>query len=142
MEEPRDEPSKVLWKLQGGGVADETRKCKGCGNSLTGITSGGVKKRQLCAERKVCGIFAKDWPEWLTVEGAFDLDLECVCVRDATFVDNLVIIYPKTTFIMWEMDIVLTLVIFVFSPLWLPPPTNKIWHCDVLEVMLASAEKF
>jgi hypothetical protein len=31
---------------------------------------------------------------------------------------------------------------FVFCSQWLPPLTNKIWHCDVLEVLLASSEKF
>jgi hypothetical protein len=54
-------------------------KRKGIGYSLTGITSGIVKKRQVEKNGKTCGIFTKDWPEWLTVESAFDMDLACVC---------------------------------------------------------------
>jgi hypothetical protein len=101
-----------------------------------------VKKRAFGLKRKTCGIFAKDWPEWFTVEGDFHLDLEWVCVSEATFVDNLVRIYPTTTCIMWKPDMVLPPVNLVFCSQWLPPISNKIWHCEVLEALLASAEKF
>jgi hypothetical protein len=78
----------------------------------------------------------------LTVEGDFDLDLEWVCEREATFVANLMRIYPKTTFLTWKPEIVLPPVNFVFCSQWLPPLSNKIWHCEVLEVLFASEEKF
>jgi hypothetical protein len=70
-EEESDEPS-------------DTLKRKGLGYSLTGITSGVVKTRQEGTSGKICGLFAKDWPEWLTVEGAFDLELGWVCVKEFT----------------------------------------------------------
>jgi hypothetical protein len=119
---------------------DKTRK--GCCYSLTGIISREVKKRAFRLKRKTCGIFAKDWPEWLTVEGAFHLDLEWVCASEATFVANLVRIYPNTTFVIRKPDMVLPPVNFLFCSQWLPPLSNKIWHCEVLEALLASAEKF
>jgi hypothetical protein len=50
--------------------------------SLNGITSRKVKKRQVGKRGKTCGIFAKDWPELLTVESAFDIYLAWVCVKD------------------------------------------------------------
>jgi hypothetical protein len=31
---------------------------------------------------------------------------------------------------------------FFFCSQWLPPLSNKIWHCEVLEDLLASSEKF
>jgi hypothetical protein len=123
-------------------LSDADKKRKGCCYSLTGITSWEVKKRAFGLKRKTCGIFAKDWPEWLTVEGAFHLDLEWVCVSEATFVANLVRIYPNTTFIMRKPDMVLSPVNFVFCSQWLPLLSNNIWHCEVLEALLASAEKF
>jgi glutaredoxin 2 len=55
--------------------AGDTLKRKGIGYSLTKITSGIVKKRQFGKSGKTCGIFAKDWPEWLTMESAFDMNL-------------------------------------------------------------------
>jgi hypothetical protein len=55
-------------------AAGDTLKRKGISYSLTGITSGIVKKRQVGRNGETCGIFAKDWPEWLTVESAFDMD--------------------------------------------------------------------
>jgi hypothetical protein len=144
LEEPRDDAPELLnlyhVSLEASGVelvlpgADKKRK--GCGYSLTGITSGEVKKRTFGVKRNKCGIFTKDWPEWLTVEGDFDLDLEWVCMREATVVANLMSIYPKTTFITWKPDIVLPPVKFVFCSQWLPPLSNKILHCEVLELFL------
>jgi hypothetical protein len=149
LEEPREDNPKLLKSDHVSLVAatepalpDAEKKQKGCCYSLTGITSGEVMKRAFGLKRKTCGIFAKDRPEWLTVEGAFHLDLEWVCVSEATFVANLVRIYPSTTFIMWKSDMVLPTVNFVFCSQWLPPLSNKIWHCEVVEVLLASAEKF
>jgi hypothetical protein len=60
-------------------LSDADKKWKGFAYSLTGITSGEVKKRTSGVKQKTCGIFSKDWPEWLTVEGAFELDLDWVC---------------------------------------------------------------
>jgi hypothetical protein len=55
-----------------------TLQRKRLGYSLTGITSGVVKKRPEGTSGKTCGLFAKDWPEWLTVESAFDVELSWV----------------------------------------------------------------
>jgi hypothetical protein len=150
LEEPRDDAPKLLKVYHVSLKAavlkpvlpDADKKRKGCCYSLTGITSGELKKQTFELKRKTCHIFAKDWPKWLTVEGAFDFDLDWVCVSEATFVDNLVRIYPNTTFLMWKPDMVLPLVNFVFCYHWLPLLSNKIWHFEVFEALLASAEKF
>jgi hypothetical protein len=149
LEDPRDDDPKLLKAycvpLEAAiepALPYADKKRKWCCYYLTGITSGEVKKRLFGLKRKTCGIFAKDWPEWLTVEGAFSLDLEWVCVSEATFVANLVRIYPNTTFIMRKPDMVLPPVNFVFCSQWLPLLSNKIWHCEVLEALLASAKKF
>jgi hypothetical protein len=78
-----------------------TLQRKRLGYSLMGITSGVVKKRPEGTSGKTCGLFAKDWPECLTVESAFDVELSWVCVKEATFVANLESLYPKTTFLIW-----------------------------------------
>jgi hypothetical protein len=150
LEEPHDDAPKILKAyhdfLEAAVVtpilSESDKRRKGCCYSLNGITSGGVKKQTFGVKRKTCGIFTKDWSEWLIVEGAFDLDLDWVCVSEATFVDNLVRIYPNTTFLMWKPDMVLPLVNFVFCYHWLPLLSNKIWHFEVFEALLASAEKF
>jgi hypothetical protein len=60
-------------------VTSDTLKCNVVEYSLIGFISGVVKKRQVRTVGKTCGIFAKAWSQWLTVESAFDLDLEYVC---------------------------------------------------------------
>jgi hypothetical protein len=150
LEEPRDDAPKLLkvyhvsleaavWKPV---LPHADKKRKGCCCSLTGITSGEVNKRTFGLKRKACGIFTKDWSKWLIVEGAFDLDLDWVFVSEATFVVNLVRIYPNTTFLMRKPDMVFPSVHFVCCSQWLPPLSNKIWHCEVLEALVASFEKF
>jgi hypothetical protein len=106
-----------------------------------GITSGVVKKRHEGTSGKTCGLFAKDWPEWLTVESAFDVELSWLCVKQSTFVANLASLYPKTTFLMWEPDLGLPPVNFIFCSQWVPPLTNKVWKCERLEVIFAAVEK-
>jgi hypothetical protein len=77
LEEPRDEAPKLFKayhvSLEAAVVTtvipDADKKRKGCCYYLTGITSGEVKKRTFGLNRKTCGIFAKDWPGWLTVKG-------------------------------------------------------------------------
>jgi hypothetical protein len=119
----------------------DTLKRKGIGYSLTGVTSGIVKKRQVGKIGKTCGIFAKDWPEWLMVESAFDMDVAWVYVQEANFVPNLASLYLETIFIVWEPELVLPPVNFIFCSHWLPPLTNKIWQCNRLEVLLVTLDK-
>jgi hypothetical protein len=111
------------------------------GYSLTGITLGVVKKRPAGTSGKTCGLFAKDWPEWLTVESAFDVEVSWVCVKESAFVANLASLYPKTTFLIWEPDIGLPPVNFIFCSQWVPSLTNKVWKCERLEVLFAPVEK-
>jgi hypothetical protein len=56
-------------------------------------------------------------------------------------VENLASLYPKTTFLRWEPDIVLPPVNFIFCSHWVPPLTNKVWKCEKLEVPFAAVEK-
>jgi hypothetical protein len=121
--------------------AGDTLKRKGMGYSLTGITSGIVNNRQVGKIRKTCGIFTKDRPEWLMVESACDMDLDWVCVQEATFVANLARLYPKTMFMVWEPELVLPPVNFMFCSHWLLPLTKNIWQCTRLESLLATLDK-
>jgi hypothetical protein len=59
--------------------------------SLTGITSGLVPKRAR-DNVKTCGLFARDWPEWISVETAFHLDLDWVCLKESPFVAKLALL--------------------------------------------------
>jgi hypothetical protein len=65
-------------------------------------------------------------------------DMRHICQRLARMVDS----RGCFSLIMWKPDIILPPVNFGFCSQWLPPLSNKIWHCEVLEALLASAEKF
>jgi hypothetical protein len=100
-----------------------------------------VKKRNEGTSGETCGHFAKDLPEWLTVKSAFDVELSWLCVKESTFAANLASLYPKTTYLMWEPDLGLPPVNFIFCSQWVPRLTNKLWKCERLEVLFAAVEK-
>jgi hypothetical protein len=110
------------------------------GYSLTGITSGMVLTRARDSV-KTCGLFARDWPEWISVETAFHLDIDLVCLKESTFVAKLSLIYPTVTFISWEIGINLPPVNFVFCSQWIPPLTHDVWKCEMLEVLFAAVHQ-
>jgi hypothetical protein len=57
-------------------ATSETLKRKGMRYYVIDITPGVVNKQQVGVVVKTCGVFAKDWPGWLTFKGAFDLKLD------------------------------------------------------------------
>jgi hypothetical protein len=102
-DEPREDPPKMTKYCHVTLETPEEEPLVTCDNlkrndsgyPLPRIVSRVVKERQVGKSGNTCGIFAKDCPEWLMVESAFDLDLDWVCVREATFMANLVRLYPK-----------------------------------------------
>jgi hypothetical protein len=81
-EDPREDSPKLTkpyhvsleYLVEGSTATGDPLKREGIGHSLTGITSGIVNKRQVGKSGNTFGIFAKDCPEWLTVESVFDMD--------------------------------------------------------------------
>jgi hypothetical protein len=69
------------------------------------------------------------------------MDLAWLCVQEDTFVSNLARLYQITTFMVWEPELVLPPVNFIFCSHWLPPLTNNIWQCTRLEVLLVTLDR-
>jgi hypothetical protein len=86
-------------------------------------------------------MFARDWSEWMLAEMAFDLYFDWVCIKESTFVANLAYLYPKVTFITWEIGVKLPPVNFAFCSQWIPPLTHEVWKCEILEVLFVAAQK-
>jgi hypothetical protein len=53
-------------------------------------------KRMGNKEQKNGGMFAYIWPEWLTVEDTFHLDVGWICLKDSTCMAKLAILYRNT----------------------------------------------
>jgi hypothetical protein len=119
---------------------EEIKSKESLGYSLTGIISGLAMK---CARdsAKTCGLSARDWPEWISVETAFHLDLDWVFLKESTFVAKLSLLYTTLTFICWEIGVNLPPVNFVFCSQWIPPLTHNVWKCEMLEVLFAAVNQ-
>jgi hypothetical protein len=90
---------------------------------------------------KTCGLFAQDWPEWISVEMVFQLDLDWVCLKESTFFFNLALLYPTVTFISWGIGVTLPPVNFVFCSQWIPPLTREVWKCETLRCIKFALSK-
>jgi hypothetical protein len=111
------------------------------GYSLTGITLELVMKHTRVDSAQKCGLFTRDWPEWISVETAFHLDLNWVCLKESAFVAKLALLYPTFTFISWKIGVNLPPVTFVFCSQWIPPLTHNVWKCEMLEVFFAAVQQ-
>jgi hypothetical protein len=88
-----------------------------------------------------CRIFARDsWPEWISVETAFHLDLDWVCLKVSIFIANLALLYSTVTLISWEIGVTLPPVNFIFYSQW-TPLTHEVWKCETLEVLFAAVHQ-
>jgi hypothetical protein len=93
-------------------------------------------------ELRKCGvIFARTWPEWLTVETSFNLELEWICLQYITFVKVLSELYPEVKLSVWQTGVMLPPVEVLFSSQWLPPKTHGIWDEPSLRLVFSSVEK-
>jgi hypothetical protein len=120
---------------------EELKSKESMGYSLNGINSGLVMKRTRVHNAKTSGLFARDWPEWISVETAFHLDLNWICLKESTCVAKLALIYPTVTFIAGDIGVNLPPVNFVFCSQWIPPVTHALWKCEMLEVLFATVHK-
>jgi hypothetical protein len=82
--------------LSGGGL-DKRKRTENLDYSFGGVSSGFLLKLAKGELRKRGGIFARTWPEWLTVETAFNLELEWICLHYITFVKVISDLYPEVT---------------------------------------------
>jgi hypothetical protein len=105
------------------------------------FSSGFVLKRAKGKLRKRGGIFARTWPEWLTLETAFNLELDWIFLQYITFVEELSELYPEVKIIVWQTGVILPPVEILFSSQWLPPKTHSIWGRLALELILSSVKK-
>jgi hypothetical protein len=80
-------------------------------------------------------------PEWISVETAFHLDLDWVCLMEYTFVAKLAPLHPTVTFIWWKIGVTLPPVNFVFCSQWIPPLTHEVWKCETLEVIFTAVHQ-
>jgi hypothetical protein len=74
--------------------------------SHTGVTLGNVAKRPTFEHKHRLGIFARSWPEWVTVETAINMDIDWICLKEPTLFDVLTAIYVHATVVTWKEGVV------------------------------------
>jgi hypothetical protein len=78
------------------------REVKQGGNtdySLRGVTSGFVNRQlEVVINSTTCGILARTWPKWLTIESILDMSITWICLQDSCSVQSLACLLPNVTF--------------------------------------------
>jgi hypothetical protein len=68
--------------------------------SLHGVTSGFVPKRLgLVSKAATCGILARIWPEWLTIDTILNIYITWICLQDQLVTKPLAKLFPQVTFL-------------------------------------------
>jgi hypothetical protein len=83
------------------------------------------------------GIFARSWPEWVTVETAIKMDIDWICLKEPTFFDVLNVLYPHSKVVLWEEGVVLPQVTVMMCSQWIPSKSHAIWKTLELKLVLA-----
>jgi hypothetical protein len=126
-EEKKLKGSQVHEETTTEGVVSVKRKwLEGQYYCLGGVSSGFIQKRAKGELIKRSGILARTWAEWITVETAFNLELEWICLQESTFFKALSSIYPKVKIIFWQTGVVLRPVEYLFFSQWPPPESHGI----------------
>jgi hypothetical protein len=68
--------------------------------SLRGVTSGFVnRKLEVVINSTTCGILARSWPEWLTIDSILNISITWIYLQDLCFVLRLACLLPNVTFL-------------------------------------------
>jgi hypothetical protein len=86
-EEDRYELRSSKWRCDS--TSDENRKVTRLSEvkkggtkdySLPGVTSGFVNRQlEVVINSTTCGILARSWPEWLTIDSILNISITCIC---------------------------------------------------------------
>jgi hypothetical protein len=105
---------------------------------LRGITSGVVKKR--CISKKVSvGLYAAEWPEWLTIDLSFNFDIAWICIKQDTFAVLLGTLHPGVPIYLEAEVSDLPQVVFVFCSHATLPKRFSLWMSKELKLVFTSA---
>jgi hypothetical protein len=79
--------------------------------SLRGVTLGFVNRQlEVVINSTTCGILARIWPEWLTIDSILNMSITWICLQDSFFVQSLACLLPNVTF--WSISQI------CWFPLW------------------------
>jgi hypothetical protein len=102
-----------------------------------GITSGVVKKR--CISKKVSvGLYAVEWPEWLTTDLSSNFNIAWICIKQDTF-SELLSLHPGILIYLEAEVSYLPQVAFVFSSHATLPKRFSLWTPRELKLVFTTA---
>jgi hypothetical protein len=67
---------------------------------LRGVTYGFIDKQLDVVKNKMaCGILARSWPEWLTIDTILNISITWICLQDQHFSKSLASLLTSITFL-------------------------------------------
>jgi hypothetical protein len=110
--------------------------------SLLGVTSGLVPKRLgLASKADTCGILARSWPEWLTIDTILNISIIWICLQDQFFTKPLAKLSPQVTFLEYLATLNLPSVDYVFCSQIMPGKKQALWSDSRLKAVFVNILK-
>jgi hypothetical protein len=110
--------------------------------SLRGVTSGLVPKRLgLMSKTATCGILARSWPEWLTIDTILNISINWICLQDQLFTKPLAKLFPQVTFLEYSATLNLPSVDYMFCSHIMSGKNQALWSDSFLKAVFVNILK-
>jgi hypothetical protein len=110
--------------------------------SLRGVTSGFVPKRLgLVSKAATCGILARSWPEWLTIDTILNISITWICLQDQLLTKPLAKLFPQVTFLEYSATLNLPSVDYVFGSHIMSGKNQALWPDSRLKAVFVNILK-
>jgi hypothetical protein len=110
--------------------------------SLRGVMSGLVIKRLgLVSKAATCGILARRWPEWLTIDTILNKYITWICLQDQLSTKSLANVFPQITFLEYSATLNLPSVDYVFCSHIITGENQALWSDSRLKAVFVNILK-
>jgi hypothetical protein len=110
--------------------------------SLRGVTSGFANRQlKVVINSTTCGIRARIWPEWLTIESILNMSITWICLQDSCFLHSFVCLLPNVTILEYTPNMLVPSVDYIFCSHMMPSKTQALWSDSRLKAVFVNILK-
>jgi hypothetical protein len=88
-----------------------------------------------------CGILARSWPEWLTIDSILNMYITWICLQDSCFVQSLACLLPNVTFLEYTPNMLVPSVEYICCSHIMPSKTQALWSNSWLKAVFVNILK-
>jgi hypothetical protein len=100
-----------------------------------------IKRLGLVSKAATCGILARRWPEWLTIDTTLNKSIAWICLQDQLSTKSLANVFPQITFLEYSATLNLPSVDYVFCSHIILGKSQALWSDSRLKAVFVNILK-